>query len=86
MRQSALVINEDDIVAVALADIGAGDEIELSDGRLLRAASDIPYGHKVALADLSPGDPVVKYGEAIGRATGKIGAGEWVHTHNMGSA
>ncbi len=45
--------------------------------------SDVPIGHKVALADLKPGDTVIKYGEDVGRIVAPVGKGEHVHTHNM---
>ena len=83
MEHKVLVIDEKDNVAVALEDISAGTEIELPDGRRFSAAGDIPYSHKVALVALRAGDTVIKYGEVIGRASGDIKAGEWVHTHNL---
>ena len=46
-------------------------------------AMDIPQGHKMTLKALSEGDQVVKYGFSIGHATESVGAGEWIHTHNM---
>jgi (2R)-sulfolactate sulfo-lyase subunit alpha len=49
----------------------------------LRANSDIPIGHKVALRDLSPGDTVMKYGEDIGKMVGPARTGDHVHTHNL---
>jgi altronate dehydratase len=45
--------------------------------------SDIPAGHKFALQDMEEGDPVIKYGEAIGQCTTKIFRGEYVHVHNV---
>lgn len=51
----------------------------------LTAQGDIPAGHKVALADIPAGAPVIKYGQIIGRATCDIPAGAWVHTHNLRS-
>ena len=45
----------------------------------------IPSGHKLALRDIASGEPIIKYGEVIGRATADIAAGEWVHTHNLKS-
>ena len=48
--------------------------------------SDVPLCHKVACADISPGESVVKYGCAIGVADRTIKKGEWVHDHNMHSA
>lgn len=52
-------------------------------GVCLEETERIPAGHKYALCNLSKGDPVIKYGVTIGRATCEIRAGEWVHTHNM---
>ena len=46
-------------------------------------AVDTATGHKQALAFISCGTDVVKYGFPIGRATADIKAGEHVHTHNM---
>ena len=49
-------------------------------------AVDTATGHKQALAFISCGADVVKYGFPIGRATADIKAGEHVHTHNMTTA
>ena len=76
MEKLALVINEADNVAVALQDIAAGSVLALPDGSELRAATDIPCGHKVALRAFLAGDPVIKYGEAIGRSSRDIARGE----------
>ncbi|HKQ52626.1 MAG TPA: altronate dehydratase family protein [Pyrinomonadaceae bacterium] len=84
MRQ-AIRIHSDDNVAVALQPLAAGAEI-LPGGARVLARSDIPRGHKVALAEILPGEMVFKYGFPIGRATQKIGTGEWVHTHNLETA
>ena len=45
----------------------------------------IPAGHKYALKPIKSGEPIIKYGEVIGRATCDINAGDWVHTHNVKS-
>ncbi|MBQ3596371.1 MAG: altronate dehydratase [Clostridia bacterium] len=45
----------------------------------------IPAGHKYALKDIKTGEPIIKYGQVIGRATCDIKTGEWVHTHNVKS-
>jgi galactarate dehydratase len=39
----------------------------------------VPQAHKVALASLGKGDPVLRYGVTIGRAIRDIPAGSWVH-------
>lgn len=51
----------------------------------LKPVGDIPAGHKIAVKDIKEGEPVIKYGEVIGRATKDIKAGEWVHSHNLKS-
>ncbi|MEW5683808.1 MAG: altronate dehydratase family protein [Pseudomonadota bacterium] len=79
---AALAIDPRDDVAVALAPIAAGDVV--ADG--VRAAVDIPAGHKVALHALAAGDPVRKFGWPIGHATAPISAGEHVHSHNLATS
>ena len=49
----------------------------------VRTATKIDLGHKVAIRRIRAGDPVVKYAQAIGRATSDIEAGEHVHSHNL---
>ncbi len=75
-------INPKDNVVVALHPIQKGVVFE-GDGYAVTAAMDIPQGHKMTLKPLSEGDQVVKYGFSIGHATESVGAGEWIHTHNM---
>lgn len=48
----------------------------------MKIAPGIPFGHKVALRPIARGEPVIKYGVAIGRATRDIASGEHVHIHN----
>ncbi len=47
-----------------------------------RVREPIKLGHKVALADIAEGEPVVKYGQIIGFASRPIKAGSWVHVQN----
>ena len=51
----------------------------------LKGNSQIPAGHKFARRDIKAGELIIKYGQAIGRATKDIKQGEWVHTHNVKS-
>jgi altronate hydrolase len=71
-----------DNVAVARANCNAGDTFAF-DGAELRLLSNVPMGHKVAVADIPEGAVVYKYGEDIGDASRFIRRGEWVHTHNL---
>lgn len=47
------------------------------------ALADVPAGHKIAVADVAAGKPILKYGQVIGVATEAIPAGAHVHTHNL---
>lgn len=46
---------------------------------------DIPIGHQVALADLAPGDSVIRYGQDTGEALAPIRKGELLHARNARS-
>jgi altronate dehydratase len=81
----ALVISDRDNVATALEPLAAGAALDL-DGRHVVTRAAIPSGHKLAIVDIAAGDPVVKYGSAIGTATAAIAAGDHVHTHNVASS
>lgn len=82
----ALVIHPDDNVAVALADLAEGETVFLEGRGPLHLRDPIPFGHKLALVDIPAGGIVRKYGEAIGRASRAIQAGEHVHVHNLEGA
>lgn len=49
----------------------------------VKARSDIPIGHKLALRAIASGDTVIKYGHDIGRAVAGIQPGEHAHVHNI---
>lgn len=82
MALQLIRIHPSDNVAVAVQPLAAGAEVWL-DGAPLAVRDAVPVGHKVALADVPAGAPVVKYGYAIGRAGVPIARGEWVHEHNL---
>jgi len=78
--KSAHVICGKDNVAVALRDLTAGET-----AAEVCLAENIPAGHKFARCAIKAGDPVIKYGESVGRATEDIPAGAHVHSHNLKS-
>jgi altronate hydrolase len=82
MSKDAIRLHPDDDVAVALRPLASGETIHL-DGRSLTVRADIPMAHKLALHAIAAGDPVRKYGEAIGEARAAIAAGDHVHVHNL---
>ncbi len=78
----AVRVHPDDDVAVAVRPLAAGTEV-LVEGARVTLADDVPAGHKFALRALGAGDPVRKYGFAVGAATAPVAAGAWVHEHNL---
>ncbi|MGI9156690.1 MAG: UxaA family hydrolase [Marmoricola sp.] len=85
MSDAVLRLRDGDEVGVARRAISSGEELSVGDLRL-RATTDVPGGHKVALVDIASGEPVRKYGEVIGVATSHVPAGAHVHNHNLGMA
>ncbi len=75
-------INPIDNVAVALRAVEKGTVCTI-EGKEINVLSNIPQGHKIALAPISENENVIKYGFPIGHATEDISVGQWVHTHNM---
>ncbi|MEP7063170.1 MAG: UxaA family hydrolase [Betaproteobacteria bacterium] len=49
----------------------------------IKALSDIPIGHKLAIKELKANDTVIKYGVDIGRTVAPIKVGEHLHVHNV---
>ncbi len=82
MLRRSLQISPRDNVKTVLEDCCKGDVIETPDG-LLTLRDNVQFGHKVLIRDLKNGEPVIKYGEEIGRVTANTPKGTWVHTHNM---
>lgn len=77
-----LILRDTDSVAVALSEILAGTLVTVA-GKDITSADTIPSGHKIAIRALSDGEPVFKYGQVIGYATGAISVGQHVHVHNV---
>jgi altronate hydrolase len=75
----SIVLSPSDNVAVANGRIEAGET--LPGGAIALAAID--PGHKVAIRPIAAGEAVVKYAQAIGKATADIPAGAHVHSHNL---
>lgn len=86
---NAVIISGKDNVIVAIEPIKKGDIVEFKDlnGNIksIKAIDDIKIYHKIALANIKKGEPVIKYGEHIGFALNDIKIGEHVHEHNVES-
>ena len=74
-------IDPNDSTATALRDMEAGEQ-----ALGVTLAEAVGKGHKVAVKDIAPGEPVLKFGFPIGVATRAIAPGEHVHTHNVSTA
>ncbi|MEA3253935.1 MAG: UxaA family hydrolase [Chloroflexota bacterium] len=88
MEKKAIVLNAKDNVATALADLEAGEvvEVEIGKGTIsITLSNPIPFGHKFSVAPTKSGAPIIKYGEVIGQATADIQPGQHVHVHNVAS-
>jgi altronate dehydratase small subunit len=85
-QKLGLLLNGLDNVVNVLEDVCSGDIVQARLGqetRQITAVEAIPFGFKMAASDIARGEPVVKYGQPIGRAYRFIGRGELVHIHNM---
>jgi altronate hydrolase len=82
-ENSLIHLHSADNVAVARVPITAGAELRVA-GAAVTAREPIPAGHKIALREIRLGEAVLRYGEAMGRATAAIAVGCRAHTHNVG--
>lgn len=80
-----LRVDPRDTVVVALGRLEPGMRLQVGGGGEVVVRDPIPFGHKVALVAMKPGDPVIKYGEVIGVATRPIEPGQHAHVHNIDS-
>jgi altronate dehydratase small subunit len=90
MSLRALVIHADDNVVNLIGPGRQGDQVECRlEGQqevfTVALATDIPANHKFARADIRAGQPIIKYGQNMGRASRDIRRGEHVHVHNIES-
>ena len=79
---------KDTVAVVVVEGVKAGTPMQgwiMDADRMMEvvARQDIPIGHKVALADMAPGDTVWKYGIDMGKVVAPIKAGEHAHVHNI---
>ena len=76
MKPLYVRVHESDNVAIIVNPEGLPENTEFPDG--LRLRERIPQSHKVALRGLEAGEPVIRYGQVIGRSNRTIPAGGWV--------
>lgn len=79
-----LVLAKGDNVGVLTATIKAGEVIQIS-GHDVSVKDTLGLGHKLAVAAVSKGSDIVKYGFPLGFAASDIAVGDHVHVHNLTS-
>ncbi len=88
-RVDLLVHADGDQVAIAVGTVEPGPAnvawLDSANREIVGAIEEIPFGHKMALVDISEGDEVIEYGVKIGVAQIPVKRGELVHTHNLRS-
>lgn len=88
--KEAIIMDENDNVATALAGLDAGDKVEVISVKRevvkhVTVNNALPLGHKIASAHIPKEGRVVKYGSTIGKAVRDISVGDHVHIHNVSS-
>lgn len=85
-----LAHDDADHVAIAVRDVQPGLAtvawLSSPERRPVAVTERIPFGHKVALADLAEGGTVVEYGVPVAVVIAAVPTGALVHTHNVRSA
>lgn len=82
MTASILRLHPADNTGVATQQLAEATSCTVED-ITFETSDDIPAGHKVALAAVDSGSPIVKFGQTIGYASKAIRPGDWVHVHNV---
>ncbi len=85
----AIQIGANDNVVTVVEDATSGDDVQYmtQEGpQRIALVEAVPMGHKVAVCDISHGQPVLKYDQPIGTASEPIKKGRHVHDHNVQSA
>ena len=90
MGLRALIIHDSDNVANLIGPGAKGAEVECTlEGKPAKERvtliDDIPANHKFARTDIQAGQPIMKYGLSIGKASCDIRKGQYVHVHNIES-
>lgn len=79
-----IIAHAGDNVATCTQPLHKGQTVSIPDAEIT-VCEEVPVYHKVAVADIAAGAPVLKYGEVIGLATEDIRCGAYVHVHNVES-
>lgn len=78
---SIIKTTSEDNVAIVVQEGGLTDGTIIDENIIV--LEQIPFGHKVALIDFAIGDPIIRYGQAIGFANQPIEKGAWINENKM---
>jgi len=78
---SVIRLHPNDNVAVARVPLSGGQTLRVG-GLSIEVREPVPFGHKVALADLAAGAAVIRFGQDIGHTTVAVARGQHIHDHN----
>lgn len=82
LQRKVLQLHTADNIAVALADLTAGEKVLVRKHTYL-LTSNVPTKHKFALQDFAVGDQIIMYGVLVGKAVMPIRTGELIGTNNV---
>ncbi|MEN8185765.1 MAG: altronate dehydratase family protein [Bacteroidota bacterium] len=82
MKNKLIKIHPKDNVAVALADLNAGENIPFK-GNNFEILNNIKAKHKISLYDITKGENIIMYGILVGKATMFIKKGDILTTQNV---
>jgi altronate hydrolase len=82
IRDYAIIVNEQDNVAVVKNETTDGLVLGLPDGDSVELRSAVPPGHRFSIRPIPAGEFVRQYGQPIGTSLG-IEKGEWINHDNM---
>ena len=85
MEYKAIRTSPQDNVAIAVTLIPKGVKVTIPGNARVVTNQEVPLGHKIALAPISRGAHIIRYGEVICSAKEDIKAGDWIHVHNTRS-
>lgn len=83
MADKILRVDAHDNVVMALGTLDLSAEIRVGEGSPIVAKQTIPAKHKMALAELNPGDVVRMYGMVVGEVVERIPRGGLLTTQNV---
>src|SRR5579871_333896 len=81
-ENSVIHLNPADNIGIARVPLAPGHIVNVG-GEPIVVEQSVPAGHKISLRWIASGEPIIRYGQMMGRARIDIESGRHVHTHNV---